>query len=100
MYTTNDYEFEMDVLASYLISLFYKSKKNYSCTRQKIFKLLALNSLCNINHPELLNTLYVDDEIVSCPMVNSAITGGNASIEFSMEEERDRIYNTMIGNGN
>ncbi len=44
--------------------------------------------------------IYVDDEIVSCPMVNSAITGGNASIEFSMEEERDRIYNTMIGNGN
>ena len=65
MYTTNDYEFEMDVLASYLVSLFYKSKKNYSCTRQKIFKLLALNSLCNINHPELLNTLYVDDEIIT-----------------------------------
>ena len=65
MYTTNDYEFEMDVLASYLVSLFYKSKKNYSCTRPKIFKLLALNSLCNINHPELLNTLYVDDEIIT-----------------------------------
>ena len=61
--TTNT-NYELEAMASYLVSLFYKSKKNYSCTRSKIGKLLVLNTLCNIDNQNLLNTLYISDESI------------------------------------
>lgn len=57
-------DYELEALTSYLVSLFYKSKKKYSCTRQKIGKLLALNTLCNIYNSKILDTLYIDDESI------------------------------------
>ena len=87
--------FQIEAESAYLAKLFFKSGKTYSATRPKINHLLVINSLCNIDHPELLDALYIDEEEILIPIFyNSTVIYRDCYINYKYNDDKKRY----IGN--
>lgn len=58
MEETNYTETELQDMAAYLISLYYKTDCKYNCSRPKINRLLTIYLLCNINKKPITKNIF------------------------------------------